>query len=195
MNKSYKKPDVKAPRFRYDGVNLITEEFLERFKNKYPVYKDITIKEFKSIVKLFNEALWHEVIENRDGVQIPEGLGYLFIGTCQIPVQKNNINHSQSAKYNATVKNRNWETDGKVAKIFYWSWAEKYHYRNRDVWGFTACRNFKRTVSKEYPLNWTMYHIVDPKKKIREQFKKTMRKDYAIKNEQERLKNYNDFEI
>jgi hypothetical protein len=195
MSKYCKKPDLNAPRFRYSGLRVITEEFVDNFRKKNPAYKDITLGEFKSIVKKFNETLWREVIENRDGIQLPEGLGYLFIGTCQPSTKRTNYDFTNSTKYNKAIQNRNWETDGKVAKIFYWSWAEKYHYKNREVWGFTACRNFKRAVSKEYPLNWTMYHIVDPKKKIREQFKKQRGRDYALEKEKEELKNYNDFEL
>jgi hypothetical protein len=29
--------------------------------------------------------------------------------------------------------------------------------KNREFWGFTASREFKRTVAKSYPENWNMY--------------------------------------
>lgn len=195
MSKFCKKPDLKAPRFRYNGANVVTEEFLERFKTKYPVYADITMSEFNMIVKAFNEALWKEVIEYRDGVQLPEGLGQLFIGTCQPATKRTNYDFVNSLKHNQTVKNRNWETDGKIAKIFYWSWAEKYHYKHREVWGFVACRNFKRAVAKEYPLNWTMYHVVDPRTKRREQFNKMVGKEKVKQQVARNMQNYNEFEL
>jgi hypothetical protein len=194
--RSFRKPNLNAPRYRKKVYRTYNEEFYKKFLEKYPKYKGYTYSELKKIIWHCHDQLQKEIIENRDGIELEQSLGFMFIGTCPRTTENRDIiDYGKSIKYGVIVSHKNWETDGKVAKIFYWSWAEKYHYRNRDVWGFTACRNFKRTVSKEYPLNWTMYHIVDPKKKIREQFKKTMRKDYAIKNEQERLKNYNDFEI
>jgi len=194
MKKSYKKPDVKAPRFRQKGKVLVTDTLINKFKKKYPKYKDITKVKFNNIIKLFNEEVWSEVIENRDGVQLPEGIGYIFIGSCK-NVKKYNFDFKTSSEYNTSVENKNWETDGNVAKIFYSSYSEKYHYKNRECWNFFACRNFKRSVSEEYPKRWTMYHEVNPHKKINEQFVKMARKEYAVKKTELDSKNYKDFEI
>ena len=54
-------------------------------------------------------------------------------------------------------KNRNWETDGNIGKIFYTNWSAKYKFKNREFWKFEAVRDFKRSIAKEYPENWTKY--------------------------------------
>ena len=65
-----------------------------------------------------------------------------------------------------TETNRNWDTDGKLAKIFFTSHALKHKMRNREFWSFVACREFKRAVSKSYPKNWTKYLVMKNKYRV-----------------------------
>jgi NAD-dependent DNA ligase len=39
---------------------------------------------------------------------------------------------------------------GKLAKIFFTNYAPKHKMKNREFWGFTACREFKRAVATSY---------------------------------------------
>jgi len=189
MSKAIKAPDVKAPRFRQKAVNVIDKELFGRFREKYPKHKNISESQFKKIVKAFNEAVWETVIETRDGVQLPEGIGCIFIGTCE-NTRNSNIDFAKSHKYGVTVTNKNWETDGKLAKIFYSSYATKYKFSFRECWSFTACRNFKRAVAKSYPENWTMYVQVDSQRKLRNTYT-----SITLKNRAEKLAKYNEFDL
>ena len=54
---------------------------------------NIDNNKFKKIINLFNERIWKEVIENRDGVELPDSLGYIFIGTCPAAKSVNMIMH------------------------------------------------------------------------------------------------------
>lgn len=170
MSKQYNKPDLKAPRFYSKRKNLLNDEFVKEFRKKYPAFKDITKAEINTILKTFNNNFWHEVIENRDGAKLPESVGTVFIGSCAPPKKKRNVDVKLLLEKNITASNKNWETDGNIAKIFFTSYGEKYNYRFRDHWLFQPHRNFKRAVSKEYVKNWTMYHRIDPHRKIGEQF-------------------------
>jgi len=162
--REFKKPDVTAPRFRPAVYNVLNKEFFKSFKKKYSKYKDLDNSNLRNIIKKFNYAVYNKVIDVRDGVQLPESIGWLFIGTCQ-QSKKQNINYAKSLKYGVSVSNNNWETDGKLAKIFFTNHAPKHKIKNREFWGFTACRNFKRSVAKTYPENWNMYIVVDATKK------------------------------
>ena len=86
---------------------------------------------------------------NRDGVELPDSLGYLFIGTCP-PAKGVNTDYSLSKEYGKVLQNKNWETDGNIGKIFYTNYSTKYRFKNRELWQFTAVRNFKRSVAKKY---------------------------------------------
>ena len=190
----FKKPDVKAPRFRPDVHNVLNKEFFEMFKKKYSKYKDIDNQLLKIIVRKFNNAVYNAVIDKRDGVQLPEQIGWIFIGTCQ-ESKKKNIDFVKSNKYGVTVTNRNWETDGKLAKIFFTSHAAKQKMKNREFWTFVACREFKRKVSKTYPENWNMYLVVDPTTKLRQTYQKAMFKQVMLEKTKKELKTYNEFDI
>jgi hypothetical protein len=192
--KEFKKPDVKAPRFRPEVYNVLNKEFFDLFRKKYPRYKNLDNDSLKKIVKTFNKYIFQTVIDTRDGVQLPESLGWIFIGTCQ-QSKKNNIDFSKSVKYGVTVSNKNWETDGKLAKIFFTNLAPKHRVKNREFWSFRACRDFKRSVAKTYPENWNMYVRLDPLSKLETIYRKVQYKDYIKKETEKALKTYNEFDI
>jgi hypothetical protein len=192
--KEFKKPDVKAPRFRPDVHHVLTKEFFEMFKKRYPKYKKTDDKLLKTIIKKFNTTVYQTVIDKRDGVQLPETIGWLFIGTCQ-QSKKQNIDFAKSNKYGMAVSNKNWETDGKLAKIFFSSYAPKHKMRNKEFWGFTASREFKRSVAKTYPENWNIYVVVDATTKLRLTYQKSMQKDFVLKKQKEALEKYNEFDL
>jgi len=189
--REFKKPDVTAPRFRPAVYNVLNKEFFESFKKKYSKYKDLDNSDLKNIIKKFNYAVYNKVIDVRDGVQLPESIGWLFIGTCQ-QSKKQNVNYAKSLKYGVSVSNNNWETDGKLAKIFFTNYAPKHKIKNREFWGFTACRNFKRSVAKTYPENWNMYIVVDATKKLNLTYSNAVYKDRKNKETELALKQYND---
>jgi|TARA_A100001391_G_scaffold150182_1_gene107684 hypothetical protein len=171
MISNFKKPNLNAPRYREKVFSILNIETLKEFKEKYPAYKNIDNDKLKNIIKFFNEKIWQEVIQNRDGVELPYSLGYLFIGTC--PAAKSvNTDYALSKKYGKVLQNKNWDTDGKVAKIFYTNYTTKYRFRNRELWQFTAVRQFKRAVAKTYPKNWTRYIIMGNNRKVAHMYKK-----------------------
>lgn len=192
--KEFKSPDLTAPRYRPEVHTIMNKEFFESFKKKHPKYKDLDNVELRKIVKYFNNTLYQTVIDTRDGVQLPEQIGWLFIGTCQSP-KKQNIDFVKSKKYGVAVSNKNWETDGKLAKIFFTSYALKHKMKNREFWGFVACREFKRAVAKTYPENWNMYLVVEPTRKIKLNSTRNYLANSAKQQEREGLKHYNEFEL
>ena len=93
MISNFKAPDLNAPRYREKVLGLLNSNLIKEFKEKYPVYENIDDTKLKKIIKLYNTKLWEEVINNREGVELPDSLGYLFIGTC--PAAKSvNTNYS-----------------------------------------------------------------------------------------------------
>jgi hypothetical protein len=156
MGNSFKKPDLNAPRFREKRLGFLNKKTINEFKELKPLYSDIDDDKLKAIIRIYNRRLWEGVIEHRDGVELPNSLGYLFIGTCP-PSKGGNVDFALSSKYGKSLRNKNWDTDGNIGKIFYTNWSTKYRFQNRDLWGFTATREFKRTVAKQYPKRWTRY--------------------------------------
>ena len=193
-NREFKKPDVTAPRFRPKAHHLLNKEFFAEFRERYPKYKDLTNKELSAIVNSCNKLFWDTVFDKRDGVQLPDELGYIFVGTCPAS-KKKNIDFGKSSKYGYIVTNNNWDTDGKLGKIFYTNYANKYKFINRECWSFNACRTFSRSLAKVYPEQWMMYVAVDPYRKIRKIYQGAKFKDEQAKANQKGLEDYNELEI
>jgi hypothetical protein len=67
--------------------------------------------------------------------------------------------------------------------------------KNRELWKFVANRDFKRSVAKSYPENWNTYIVVDPTKKLRLENRKQYYKSVLLKQQQDGLKDYNEFDL
>ncbi len=184
MLKTFKKPDLNALRFRPKKLNLTNEKFYEQFIKDNPKYNHLTVKDFKNIIATFNGKIWETVINERDGIQLPEQLGFIFIGTC--PRKKDNIDFEKSVEHGVKLQNRNWDSDDHIAKIFYTNYETKYRFRNSDLWGFTALRDFKRTLAKVYPQEWKRYVQVDNMVRVSRLFR-TQKYKMTKKEEGEQL--------
>ena len=170
MITKFKKPDLNASRHREKRLGILNEETIKEFKEKKPLYSNIDNDKLKKIIKLYNVKLWNAVIDYRDGVELPDSLGYLFIGTC--PSSKTiNPNYTLSHQYDKILQNKNWETDGNLAKIFYTNWSTKYRFKNRD------------------PKNWTKYVVMKNKYRVAHLYNQN------VEQTKKALENYNEFEI
>ena len=194
MAKQFKKPDLTAPRYRPKKLNLTNTDFYNRFITENPKYANISNIQFKEIIKTFNGLIWEGVIKERDGIQLPEQLGYIFIGSCPRKVN-DNVDYNKSLHYGVKLQNRNWESDQYVAKIFYTNFETKYRFKNHDLWGFTGLRDFKRSVAKTYPEQWKKYVQVDNKLKISRLFRLEKFKQFKTDETKELLKTYDEFNL
>lgn len=193
MSKQYKKPDLKAPRFRPKKLNLTNAGFYEQFLKDNPKHSNLSVSQFKEIIKVFNGKIWKTVVDYRDGVELPEQLGYLFIGSC--PRKRSNVDFKKSEHYGVVLQNQNWESDQYVAKIFYTNFETKYRFRNHDLWGFKGVRDFTRMVGQTYPKEWKKYLVVDNFIKISKIFRMNKQRDLKEVETQDLLKDYDEFNL
>lgn len=191
MRKSYNKPDLKAPRYRPKKLNLTNVDFYNKFIEENPKYSSLTNEKFKEIINVFNGEIWKNVVENRDGVELPEQLGFLFIGSC--PRLKSNVDFKKSGEYGVILQNQNWESDQYIAKIFYTNFETKYKFKNHELWGFKGVRDFTRTVANTYPKEWKKYLMVDNHLKISRLFRMHKFKDFKNNETSMLLENYDEF--
>ncbi len=192
--KDARKPNLNAPRFRRTAQGTLNSDFIELLKEKVPSAKDLTAEQVKEIIQTFNENLWMTAIEKRDGVEIPEQIGHLFIGTCP-PKSKPNVDFKKSAEYLKVIQHRNWESDEYLAKIFFTTYGTKYRFKNHELWGFVATRAFKRMVGKTYPVKWKQYVEVDPRMKISNIFRSKMYEINRAEDAEKNIELYNEFDI
>lgn len=193
MAKAYKKPDLNAPRYRPKKLNFTNVEFYKKFIQDNPKYASLSVEKFKEIINTFNGLIWKKVIDTREGVELPEQLGYLFIGTC--PRKKSNVNFNKSALLGQKIQNQNWESDQYLAKIFYTNFETKYRFKYHELWGFTGIRDFKRTLGQTYPQEWKKYLMVDNMVRVSRIFRKQKFKQTKEEETIELLKEYDEFNL
>jgi hypothetical protein len=193
--KEFKKPDLKAPRFRVNKPGILGPKFYIAFKKKFPQYAKIPNNELKSIIYEYNGNLWKGVIEHRDGIELPQGLGNMFIGTCSSPKIRYNSDFRSSIKNDTLTRLKNYESAGFLAKIFYTNYASKYLFAFREFWEFKGTRDFTRTVSSTYPINWKKYIVVENTLLISKLYKKAKNKVYGKDLPQTLPLNYNEFNL
>lgn len=195
MVKEFRKPDVKAARCRSKAPRIVNKDFLNALFEKHPELASMNISDIKEVIKLFHEKLWNHVITNRDGIELPEQLGVIFLGTCNSP-KKYNVNYGESIKNDHPIRHRNFESDSYLAKIFYTNYSSKYNFKYRSLWMFEATRAFKRAVAKTYPENWKIFIQVENGRNISKYVKKSKKKDYFIKQSSKPIDdNYDEFAI
>jgi hypothetical protein len=193
MAKACKKPDLNAPRYRPKKLNLTNIDCYNKFIKEHPKYADLSLKKFKEIITSFNGMIWNTVINERDGVQLPEQLGYIFIGSC--PRKKSNVDFKKSGEYGVVLQNQNWESDQFTAKIFYTNFETKYRFKNHELWGFKGVRDFTRMVGKTYPTEWKKYIQVDNYLKVSKLFRKHKFEHNRKIETIDLLKDYDEFNL
>lgn len=195
MNKHFKKPDLKAPRFREKSVHVLSTKLYKRFKKKFPEH-NITFDQFKNIVNTYNIKLGEGIMEHRDGVELPESLGYIFIGSCPPLVRRPNIDFKKSAQYGIVTTHKNWNSDSRLMKIFFTNNLVKYKIKNKQIWLFAPNRDFKRNASKVYSEEWNKYIMIDSGKKVSAVFRENlMRMQDLFKKNKVASEGYNEFDI
>jgi Na+-transporting NADH:ubiquinone oxidoreductase subunit NqrF len=191
--KTYKKPDLNAPRYRPKKLNLTNSDFCKRFIEENPKYNTLSVKDFKNIISTFNGLIWETALREREGVQLPEQLGYIFIGSC--PKKKSNVDFKKSEDYGVVLQNQNWESDQHLAKIFYTNYETKYRFKNHDLWGFKGVRDFTRGLGKSYREDWKKYIMVDNMIKVSKIFRKDKSTHEKKKEVGVLLENYDEFNL
>lgn len=193
---TFKKPDLNAPRFRPKVLSLLNRELYDKFIAKYPKYQGISCEEFKNIIDSFNRKIYRTAIDNRDGIELPESLGYIFIGSCEPPKRKrNNINFGLSIKHNTRVMNRNLGSDSFLCKIFYTNCTSKYRFLHREIWQFEPSKEFSKKTSESYRINWKNYIQVENNRKISSLYKNRQMKDWVRTKKNDTPEEYNEFQM
>jgi hypothetical protein len=187
------KVNKKGPRYRAPRLNTLSQEWLSEIAKS----EDSLVKDTKTIKKILiacNELIANRIVDTRDGIELPEQLGYMFLGTCQPKVRKN-VDFKTTEHYLKVIQHRNWESDNYLAKIFYSNYETKYKFKFNDLWAFKGCREFTKKVGVEYPKNWKKYIQVDHTLKIASLYRSSVYQEERKQIDKERLEDYNPLEL
>ena len=96
--------DLHAPRFfkkRYDLLDRDNIPIFKKMKSVYPELKEYTTAEIIKCVRAVNAAIAIEVLDNRNGVRLSDGLGIIVAGACKISTEtaSKNIDYKEYHTY------------------------------------------------------------------------------------------------
>jgi len=139
-----KEPRFRVSKFRYSNLN---RELFDRFKEANPSIK-IDYLFFKDIIFSINEEIINHVIENKEGVFLPSGMGRIYLGLFPPKERYKKAETIRNQGIHAT--HFNFDSDGLVGKIIWVSNDSKYKTKNLRFYGFVGHRNFKTKASQGF---------------------------------------------
>lgn len=147
-----KEPDRKKPRARKTLGMTIHSNHIKKFRTKYPQYKQISQKEYSTIIDTFHEEIKLEAMKNPFGVVLPYKLGLIILKRANF--RSAPIDYKESFKQNKVVKYRMMETEGYRVCISYVNNLSSCVVKNKNLLYFIPVRSFKLEVSKHFVKNW-----------------------------------------
>lgn len=151
--------DKKGPRFRKPVRNLLNIKFYNKLRKEIPG-SPFSVMEIRKIITTFHEECINVLATNRDGLELPESLGFLLVGGYQTPTTGNYIGLP------------NWETNRKACRILYTTRPSKYKFKYSRIWGFSPGRQMKKAVSQSFIKNHTIFHSMGSTFRISKLFTK-----------------------
>lgn len=181
--RDFKRPDLKKSRYRPGVHHILKKSFYDQLRTQQVPLANLSDQQIKDIIVAASEILQQQVCFQRDGVELPEQLGYLFIGSVQT-TRKRSVDYKKSIELGKEVHHHNWETDCLTGKIFYSNYGSKYRFRFHELWKFQPARQFKKRVSKVYLLDYLKFIKVENWARVSKLFRTNLyQKSKAVLNQ------------
>lgn len=165
MSNVFNKPNRKAKRIKKTSFCVSMRSVFVKVRDKYPQYKHkVTETECRDVINNFTFYMKNKILENRDGIELPENLGYIMITAFKS--KKKLLNKKESEKHGIKIYETNLSTDGFKAKILYSNDKMKFKLANRDVWSFRGTSILRKEVSHIFKENWKSFIQLNMIKKI-----------------------------
>jgi hypothetical protein len=203
LKREYKIADPHTPKFRkkrYDILNNSNMEFYTGMKKKYPQLEYYLDSDIAKCIEAFNKRIAKEIIDNRSGVRLSEGLGIIVAGACKLSSETadNNIDQKKSKDLGVPIKHINYHSDKYVMKLKYTNELDRHMFDNHHLWCFDGSRPLSRSLAaeikkeggyKKYIVFTTKHHIshLFRKQKV---FKQTVK---SFESKEKRLLEHDEF--
>lgn len=169
--------------------------FVNGFFKKFPqhkLFKTFSPKPFTELIHAFHEDFIDQVLNNREGVDMP-----LKMGNLKIISYKPTRNYPNFRKYNEGMMSKfvNNHTEGLNGKIVYSNHATKYRLKDKIIWSFEPEVPFKKKASLSFSVDYLKYMFSPNRSKLKyvtHELDLKEIKDIKIKNF---LNNYNELYI
>lgn len=202
MERQFRVADPRAPRFlrkKFDILNATNKEFYTALKEQHPELSKYPDNEIARFIEFFNNVIAQEVVDNRNGVHLPNGLGIIVAGACKISLEtsKTNTDYKTSAEVGQHVAHSNLHSDTYIAKVKYSNALDRHMFENNDLWMFDPCRALARAVSAQFKNgNHRNYITFTTRQHIAHLFRKqkiAKENPRAVYAKKQQLDNYDEF--
>lgn len=196
MDDVFRVPDLHGPRFRTKHKLVLVTPLFTSFIEKFPQYKGkIDYSLFCKIIGQHSTELRDTIANTRDGIDLHERLGHIFLGSYKYSTE-NNIDYAKSKECGKVVRHHNLETDGYVCKVFYSNWDRtKHNFRDREAWEFIPSKVLKSQCSEAFQRNFKLYRVVEHVFAIFRRAKAQKKQEREEKRTKIALETYNEFQL
>lgn len=138
--------DLKGPRFniRKFRRKIVSKELYRQWKKSNP---GITLAQFTRIWKLIAKEMQEVIVEESDGILLPNGIGEMYLG--YVKLKRIGTDYKTSKEHNVLVNYENFHSYGKTGKIIFRA-CTKYKLSTCSLWNFRAITPFKEKVTKAF---------------------------------------------
>jgi hypothetical protein len=144
--------------FRKDSIKMKSypsKESYDFFKKNNPDI-DITLKQYKKIVKEYLQLGIDKAIDHRDGFEFT-GFAHMIIISRPKTEKTRIVNKAKSYELDTEVSTLNLHSDGRLCKFIFSNKSRKYRIRNKRLWTFKFNNKSKKKVSEAFKKNYTKY--------------------------------------
>jgi len=205
--KIYKEPDRFAPRYRPTVFSVFKKNVIKdkskksgyfyRLYKQFPNLRKYTKTQIRQYVINFNrQAIMPEVLNTREGVDLPGNLGVIFLGTaCHVTPENMGITLIHSGRAGKAVPFNTIPSCGNIGHIYYTNTTKKIRFDNARYWGFQADRIFNCGIGEVYPANYQKYVRISKLRYISSLVRSSKTKDYIKEITQEARKQYDELQF
>ena len=169
--------------------------FVNGFFKKFPQHKQFKTfspKPFTDLIREFHQDFIGEVLNNREGADIPLKMGNLRMISYK---PTNHYPNFDKYKQGTITKFVNNHTEGLSGKIVYSNHETKYRLKDKMIWSFEPEVPFKKRASLAFVINYLRYAFSPNRAKLKYVNHEIDLKEIKDNKIKSFLKNYNEFYI
>lgn len=205
--------DHNAPRYIPERLDVIKTygsvrgdyaTFFQKIKAQHPQLAKYSMAQIRKILREFNKLIADAIVENVDGVHLPERCGHIMVVSTKV---KHNriVDRKMSSDTGKYVYYNNAHTEDFMPSILFTTCYRKeftgtpshpsHMFENWKYWSFTGCQELKRKVSIAFRNDWKKYRPTPYIKSITRFVEKERINNYYNRKKDKMKETYNEFNL
>lgn len=183
---------IQCPRYLYDISVCRNKDFYGELVHKNPNLKNYTTSQLRSHIKGMNKMIGEAVVENREGVSLPEYMGIIIVATYGKRTKA--VDWKSTKELGKVVHHTNTHSSELGGWMFYVRSTNRYNFINSQMWVFEPSWDMRDKIAKAYRENWNKFIRLANFKYVENFIKNPKLYDYLRRKEEKELSKYDEFE-